>query len=83
MADGILALAVAIGLVCSIVGAFKVMRSTPIMGGDADGYAAQHGAGPLEALVAQQRSGWRLIVIGFCLQCAGALGAAWVAFSRA
>jgi len=81
MIDGILALTVVIGLCFAIVGGFKLMRSVPILGGDVDGYLALHGGGQVDELVAQQRAGWRLLLVGFVLQCASALVAAVLAFS--
>ena len=83
MIEGTLALIVALGLLFSIVGGFKLMRATPIFGADSDGYLAQDGGGPLQSLVAKQRWGWRLLVLGFALQFASALVAACIAFSRA
>ncbi len=71
MIDGSFALLIAAGLLFSIVGGWKVMRSTPIQGVNQEGYGATAGVGLIDELVVRQRQGWCLLVIGFVLQFCG------------
>jgi hypothetical protein len=50
------------------------MRSTPILGGDAEGYLTMHGDAPIDDLVRRQRVAWRLLLAGFVLQFIAATG---------
>ena len=51
----------------AVFGSWMVMRSTPIWGEDSAGYGAVEGGGPIEKLVARQRQGWRILLIGCTL----------------
>lgn len=77
--NAILALIVAVGLVLSIIGSWTAMRSTPIVGGDAQGYLAIDGDADMEKLLRRQRQGWRLLLGGFVMQFIGAAGYAYLA----
>ena len=82
MIELVFAILVAIGLVFSIIGSWKALRATPIIGVDEDGYGAAEGLGPIKELAARQRQAWLLLLIGFALQLIGALGFAVLAFCR-
>lgn len=75
---GLLALTAAVGLMLSILGSWNAMRSTPILGGDAEGYLAMRGDAPIDKLVRQQRLAWRLLFGGFVLQFVAAAAYAYL-----
>lgn len=82
MTEGVLALVVASGLVVSLIGGWKAMRSTPVLGGDGDGYLTGDLPGIVEARK-NYRDAWKLLLSGFFLQFLGTVGFAVLAFTRA
>lgn len=83
MIDAALGILIAVGLVVALIGTVKGMRSTPIVGGDEDGYLGIEGPGQLKDLVHRQRTAWRFLMVGFSLQFVGTMSLAVSAICRA
>ena len=76
-----LSLVSALGLLSSIIGSWLALRSTPIVGGDRDGYLDVIGGANTDVLHHRQRTGWVLLLVGFLCQFVAATGQAYSAFS--
>lgn len=82
MSGGIFDFAIAVGLLVSIIGSWKVIRGTPVIGGDTEGYQSIEPSGDIRELTANIRRAWRVLLVGFVLQLLGAVGLAALAFAN-